>query len=87
MIKRKVDVDHFLFSFCLYAEWDGAKFYLTIADDKNDGTITVMQYPDGRFTVYRKNERFCDRGELAMGGDELARFVWQHRKYINRLRR
>jgi hypothetical protein len=24
---------------------------------------------------------------LAMGGDELARFVWQHRKHINRLAR
>jgi hypothetical protein len=24
---------------------------------------------------------------LAMGGDELARFIWQHRKHINRLAR
>jgi hypothetical protein len=87
MIKRKVDVEHFLFTFCLHAEWDGVKFYITIADEKNDGTITIMQYPDGRFTVHRRNKRFCDRRELAMGGDELARFVWQGRKHINRLAR
>jgi hypothetical protein len=24
---------------------------------------------------------------LALGGDELARFIWQHRKHINRLAR
>jgi hypothetical protein len=87
MIKRKVDVEHFLFTFCLHAEWDGVKFYITIADEKNGGTITLMQYPVGRFTIYRKNERFCDRKELAMGGDELAKFIWERRKYINRLRK
>jgi hypothetical protein len=87
MIKRKVDVEHFLFSFCLHAEWDGVKFFLTIPDEKNSGAVTIMQYPDGRFTIHRKNERFCDRRELAVGGGELARFIWQHRKYINRLAR
>lgn len=84
MIKRKVDVEEFLYQFCLHAEWDGVKFYLTIPDEANDGTITLMQYPEGCFTIYRKNQRFCDRREIAVGGDELANIIWKKRKYINR---
>lgn len=84
MIKRKVDVENFLFQFCLHAEWDGAKFYLTIPDESHNGTITLMQYPEGHFTIYRKNERFCDRREIAVGGEELAKLIWKNRKQINR---
>jgi hypothetical protein len=85
MIKRKADVEEFLFTFCLYAKWDGVKFYAVINDEVNDGTITIMQYPEGNFTIYRNNLRFCDRKEIALGGEELATLIWKNRKYINRL--
>jgi hypothetical protein len=85
MIKRKSDVKEFLFSFCLHAEWDGEKFYAVISDEANDGTITIMQYTEGNFTIYRKNVRFCDRREIALGGEELSSLIWKKRKYINRL--
>jgi hypothetical protein len=87
MIKRKADVEHFLYAFCLHAEWDGAKFYVTIADEQDNGTITLMQYAEGSFTVHRKNERFCDRVETEVEGDALVALIWKNRKYINRLQR
>jgi hypothetical protein len=85
MIKRKVDVVEFLYQFCLHAEWDGVKFYVVVSDEANDGTITLMQYPEGNFTIYRKNQRFCGRRELAMGGEELALLIWKKRKQINHI--
>jgi hypothetical protein len=83
VIKRKSDIEEFLFSFCLFAKWDGVKFYLTIVDEENNGTITLMQYTEGYFTTHRMNERFCDRIEAPLEKEQLNKIIWHKRKYIN----
>jgi hypothetical protein len=85
VIKRKSDIEKFLFSFCLYADWDGEKFYLTIVDEENNGTITLMQYTEGHFTIHCMNERFCDRIEAPLEKEQLNKLIWNKRKYINRI--
>jgi hypothetical protein len=85
VIKRKSDIEDFIFSFCLFAEWDGTKFFLSLADEENNGTITLMQYSGGHFTIHRTNERFCDRLEIPLEKEKLGMFIWTKRKFINRI--
>jgi hypothetical protein len=82
MIKRKSDVQEFLYSFCLHSKWDGKKFYFVI--NHPEGTITLMQYPDEHFTVHRMSDVFCDISETSIEGEELNQLIWRYRKFINR---
>lgn len=85
VIKRKADIEEFIFSFCLYADWDGTKFFLSLIDEKNNGTITLMQYSEGEFTLHRNNEWFCDRTEIPIEKEPLKKLIWNKRKYINHI--
>ncbi|PGV45327.1 hypothetical protein, partial [Bacillus sp. AFS037270] len=77
MIKRKADVREFLYSFCLHAKWDGNKFYLVINHPAM--TITLMQYPQGYFTIHRKSEVFWDIFESPIDENELGNLIWKYR--------
>jgi hypothetical protein len=85
VIKRKLDIEEFTFSFCLFAEWDGKKFFLTMDDEINEGTITLMQYQEGNFTIHRMNKKYCDLVETPLEMNQLNKLIWHKRKYLNKL--
>jgi hypothetical protein len=80
VIRRKADVDAFLDRFTHIASWDGEKYYLLLEDQRNEGEITLMKYPDGSLTMYRKNVSYWDIQELPLDRKE----IWKHRKELNK---
>jgi hypothetical protein len=83
IIKKKLDVSHFLVHFSDYGEYDeeNEKYYLTVDDPVLDGTITFILYPfDGTVTYHRVNSVFCDWQEIDIDNDVL----WNYRKLLNR---
>jgi hypothetical protein len=85
-IKIKADIEEFLFQFCLFSEWDGTKFFITITDEQTKGFVTLMQYPDEQFTFHRKNDHYWDLFETPLNREQVMRFIWKHRKALNKLR-
>jgi hypothetical protein len=81
LIKRKSDIQDLLSKFCLYAKWDGIKYYLTF--EKDGGTVTLMMYEDGTITYHRVNESFCDLREIILV--DVYEYLWKNRKYINKI--
>ncbi|TCN25459.1 hypothetical protein [Mesobacillus foraminis] len=85
MIRRKLDISStFIPSFEQLAEWDGTKYYLLLEDAMNEGSLTIMKYKDGHFTLHRKNNLFWDLDERSITNDELIDIIWKNRKAVNR---
>lgn len=80
IIKSKADIKTFLISFSLLSEWDGSKFFFTVEDPNHPGTITYIQYPDGKTTFHRKNELFWDLKEQPI----IERDIWRNRRILNK---
>ncbi|MEW5567403.1 hypothetical protein [Rossellomorea marisflavi] len=73
LIKSKKDAAHFLEVFEGCAKWDGSKHYIQLAG------ITLMKYPDGRYTFHRKNDLFEDIKEHELNSS----FLYKYRKETN----
>lgn len=85
MIKKKIDISStFIPCFEQLAEWDGKKYYLLLEDTINEGSLTIMKYKDGNFTLHRKNNLFWDVEEQPLANDELIDIIWKNRKAVNR---
>lgn len=83
IIKRKADIDSFLEEFSTFSEWDGVKNYLSVPYKKMNGMITLLQYEDGTFTIYRKNECFWDIREVPLNFEEVKDLIWKNRRIFN----
>jgi hypothetical protein len=83
IIKSKANIREFLDSFESYSQWDGKKHYFYFNDGLPDGSITLMKYPDGTFTLYQKNKYFWDTKEQHYGIRELLSKVWYYRRHVN----
>jgi hypothetical protein len=82
IIKKKLDVSHFLVHFSDYGEYDqkNEKYYLTVDDPILEGTITFILYPfEGRVSYHRQNKMFCDWNEIDINNDVL----WNYRRLLN----
>jgi hypothetical protein len=80
IIRNKADVEKFCELFVDLASWDGSKHYLAIENEQNNGTLTLMQYPDGTRTAHRKYQTYWDINELPVEEKD----IWHYRKVINR---
>ncbi|MCM2532738.1 hypothetical protein NDK43_10525 [Neobacillus pocheonensis] len=83
LIRRKKEISGFLTNFQSYADWDGGKYYLSLNTDNPKGTLTLIKYPDGKFTYHRKNESYWDIKEIRVDNDILMEIIWGFRKAIN----
>jgi hypothetical protein len=84
IIKKKENILEFLENFSLFAARDFHKDYFVFRS-KHGGVITLMKYNDNSFSYHRKNEMYWDLYETPF--DEvikIERFVWEHRKGINK---
>ncbi|TCN25463.1 hypothetical protein [Mesobacillus foraminis] len=79
IVKTKYDIETFKLNYCLFAEWDGMKYYITVPDTKNDGTITFIQYESGEFNIYRKNTSYWYIREQPLSNLD----IWHCRKVLN----
>jgi hypothetical protein len=85
VIRKKADVENFISDFQAFSEWDGTKHYISLEDPKNNGYITVISYPNGKFTFHRKNNSFWDLREHPINGEEIISLLWKNRKALNPL--
>jgi hypothetical protein len=85
MLTRMSEITEFLNHFERYAHLDGPKYYLTLNTVSPNGTLTIMKYPDGKFTYHRKNEQYWDIKEIDIDIDMLSDIIWGFRKTINEL--
>jgi hypothetical protein len=83
IIKSKDNIREFLDSFDSFSQWDGTKHYFHFEDGLPSGSITLMKYPDGTFTLYQKNKYFWDTKEQPHCIGELLSKLWCYRKRIN----
>lgn len=83
LIRRKKDISEFLNNLETYANWDEAKYYLTLKTENPKGTLTIMKYQDGNFTYHRKNELYWDINEIKIETDILTDIIWGFRKAVN----
>jgi hypothetical protein len=79
IIRSKADVEQFCEKFGDLANWDGSKYYIALQDEENSGTLTFMQYPDGKLTAHRKYQTFWDINELPVDN----KHIWRYRKVLN----
>lgn len=85
MIKRISEITGFLNHFERYANLDGTKYFLTLNTVSPNGTLTILKYPDGKFTYHRKNEHYWDIREIDIEEEMLSDIIWGFRKTINEL--
>jgi hypothetical protein len=85
MIMRISEITGFLNHFERYANLDGTKYFLTLNTVSPNGTLTIMKYPDGKFTYHRKNEHYWDIREIDIEMEMLSDIIWGFRKSINEL--
>lgn len=83
MIKYKREVSNFIKNFEVFSRFDGEKYYFVFETKAPKGTVTLMKYDEGNFTLHRKNEVFWDIGEVEINGEKLKEFIWENRKSIN----
>jgi hypothetical protein len=83
IIKSKANIRVFLDSFQVFSQWDGTKHYFQFEDGLPSGSITLMKYPDGTFTLYQKNKYFWDTKEQPYSTGELLSKLWYYRKHLN----
>lgn len=81
-IKKKADCLYFLTYFSYIAKADLDKLYFTF-DWEHNGTITIMKYLDGTYSVHRKNDLMWDLHEGIMSEKEIESFIWTNRRWIN----
>jgi hypothetical protein len=86
IIRSKRDVEAFMGTFEQGALWDeiGKKRYLVFSDKERGGIWTLMQYPNGAWSVHGKGDGYCDPVETQLTSEEAKLFVWKHRAAINR---
>jgi hypothetical protein len=83
IIKSKENIREFLNCFEVFSQWDGTKDYFLFTDGLPEGSITLMKYPDGTFTLYQKNKYFWDTKEQPQEMSELVRKLWYYRRHVN----
>jgi hypothetical protein len=81
-IKKKADVQYFLTYFSYLAKADLDKLYFTF-DWEHNGSITIMKYLDGTYSVHRKNDDMWDLWESTYTESQIESFIWAHRRFIN----
>ncbi|MDP4550569.1 hypothetical protein Q9251_06710 [Alkalihalobacillus macyae] len=89
IIKRKRDAEELLSNFEIVAHYDkeGNKHYIVFEDFVRNGQCTMMKYDDTSFSIHGKGESYCDENEQFISKDELASYLWKHRKAVNQLLR
>lgn len=85
MITRISEISGFLHDFDRYAQHDGSKYFLTLNTVSPNGTLTIIKYPEGKFTYHRKNENYWDIKEIEIEKDMLSEIIWGFRKTINEM--
>ncbi|TKD72100.1 hypothetical protein [Pseudalkalibacillus hwajinpoensis] len=87
IIKRKRDAEELLSNFDHVADYDkaGNKHYIVFEDFVRNGHCTIMKYDDTSFSIHGKGDSYCDENEQFISKDELASFLWKHRKAVNHL--
>ena len=83
MIKKKADIMAFMNRFEEFSSRDGLKNFLTFNTKNPKGMLTIIKYPDGKFTYHRKNELYWDINEIQMSNEILPDIIWAFRKAIN----
>jgi hypothetical protein len=81
-IKKKADVPYFLTYFSYFAESEVDKLYFTFPWEHN-GTITIMKYLDGTYSIHRKNDLMWDLHEVIFTEKEIENVIWAKRRFIN----
>ncbi|MED1201680.1 hypothetical protein [Heyndrickxia acidicola] len=86
LIVYKKDIEYFLNNFLDIATYDkqGNKHYFVFQDYIRAGNWTLMHYvTKAKWTIHGKGSAYCDDNEVELKGQELIRFLYKNRKYIN----
>ncbi|WP_216828343.1 hypothetical protein [Alkalihalobacterium elongatum] len=84
-IRNKMHIERLLLSFCDWADYDSIlyKNYFVFDDKERGGIITLMK-TNGRWSIHRKGEEYCDPEETVLEGDAVKKLLWNHRAAVNR---
>ncbi|NRD78934.1 hypothetical protein HPT25_16340 [Bacillus sp. BRMEA1] len=86
LIVSKKDMEYFLNHFYEIAEYDsqGNKYYFVFEDTIRQGKWTLMNYEaESKWTLHGKGLNYCDDGEKELVLEELKKFLYKNRKFIN----
>jgi hypothetical protein len=59
--------------------------YFVIEDKERNGNWTLMNYPDGNWSIHGKGEQYCDEDETLLSEDDILTFIWKNRSSINHI--
>ncbi len=85
VIRNSNDIQRFLNEFSRFAAYDqeNEKHYLVFHDKERGGQYTLM-LKNNEWSLHGLGEDYCDSEELELSIEECQKFVWQHRKAINK---
>lgn len=85
VIRSSNDIQVFLDEFKRFAAYDSTngKYYFVFHDKDRGGQLTLMLLND-EWSFHGLGEGYCDKEESSLPLEESQRFVWYHRKAINK---
>lgn len=86
LIVSKKDIEYFQNNFIDVATYDpkGNKHYFVFRDSVRNGNWTLMHYQaEDKWTIHGKGLDYCDESEKELTNEELIKFIYKNRKYIN----
>ncbi|MEH7180299.1 hypothetical protein [Neobacillus vireti] len=84
MLKSREEVQVFLKTFEVFANWNGEKHFLTMDTENPKGILTIIKSSEGEFYFHRKNELYWDIKEIKVDTDILIDIIWAFRQAINK---
>ncbi|MFC4320427.1 hypothetical protein [Litchfieldia salsa] len=85
IIRSSSDIEMFMKDFNRFAAYDSSKniYYFVFQDKERGGQLTLMQ-SENQWLYHGLGEGYCDPKETALTVEENQKFVWLHRKAINK---
>lgn len=85
IIRSSNDIEVFLTDFTRFATYDSSKniYYFVFQDKERGGQLTIMQ-SENEWSFHGLGEGYCDPEETKLTVEESHKFIWLHRKAINK---